>query len=83
MSKRAFEIDLPDEYWARIDRLVDAGDYLSDVPQFITKLLDHVQQGVYRSGAWERGWLAQCVGDEAIQAAYLREEDPLYRRENQ
>ena len=27
-------------------------------------LIDHAQQGIYRPGAWERGWLEQAFGDE-------------------
>lgn len=29
----------------------------------ILELLDHAEQGVYRPGAWERGWLAQAFGE--------------------
>jgi hypothetical protein len=27
------------------------------------RLVDHAQQGVYRPGAWERGWLARAFGE--------------------
>ena len=27
-------------------------------------LIDHAQQGIYRPGAWERGWLEQAFGDD-------------------
>lgn len=30
----------------------------------LSKLVDHVQQGVYRPGAWERSWLEQAFGDD-------------------
>lgn len=29
----------------------------------VAVLIDHAQQGVYRSGAWERSWLMQAFGD--------------------
>jgi hypothetical protein len=28
----------------------------------IYELIDHAQQGVYRSGAWERPWICQAFG---------------------
>lgn len=36
----------------------------SSVAVVIATLIDHAQQGVYRPGAWERGWLTQAFGDE-------------------
>lgn len=33
------------------------------VRDVILELLDHAEQGVYRPGAWERGWLTQVFGD--------------------
>lgn len=35
-----------------------------DVTEVILTLIDHAQQGVYRPGAWERGWLHQAFGDD-------------------
>jgi hypothetical protein len=35
-----------------------------DLNGVLMKLIDHAQQGVYRPGAWERGWLQQAFGDE-------------------
>jgi hypothetical protein len=32
----------------------------------IEELIDHAQQGVYRPGAWERGWLISVFSDEWI-----------------
>ena len=80
MTKRTIELDLPDEWWARIDRLATAGKF-GGCKYFIGSLLDHVQQGVYRSMAWERDWLQMVVGPEAIAAAYELEEDPAYQRD--
>jgi hypothetical protein len=35
-----------------------------DLAGVLHKLVDHAQQGVYRPGAWERGWLEHAFGDE-------------------
>ncbi len=32
------------------------------VETVIYQLIDHAQQGVYRPGSWERGWLTQAFG---------------------
>lgn len=34
------------------------------VRDVLLRLIDHAQQGVYRPGAWERGWVCQAFGDE-------------------
>lgn len=34
------------------------------VEAVVCALVDHAQQGVYRPGAWERGWLMQAFGEE-------------------
>lgn len=33
------------------------------VQAVVETLIDHAQQGVYRPGSWERGWLHQAFGD--------------------
>jgi len=38
----------------------------ADVVSVIVQLIDHAQQGVYRPGAWERGWICQAFGDAWI-----------------
>lgn len=78
MAKRSVEINLPDECWARIDRVATAAGFRT-WNQFVANLLDHVQQGVYRSGAWERDWLLMVVGLDAITEAYEPSEDGAYR----
>ena len=85
MTEKTLRISLPDEMWARIERLSEAvpNDYVdetTDLESLVTLLLDHVQQGIYRSGAWERQWLVQCFGEEAVSTAYEPVEDPLNRR---
>lgn len=82
MTQRLIEVDIPDEWWTRIERLAKACNYRSS-DRFIGSLLDHVQQGVYRSGSWERDWLERLVGPEAVAAAYELEDDPAYVRDHE
>ena len=77
---RTLTISLPRQWWEIIDRLVAADDYSNTVDDFVARLLDHVQQGVYRSGDWERGWLCSVVSEEVIEAAYDPEDDPINQR---
>lgn len=45
--------------------VLTVGEYApDDLEGVLMKLIDHAQQGVYRPGAWERGWLEQAFGDE-------------------
>lgn len=39
----------------------------SKVVNVLNILIDHAQQGVYRPGAWERGWVCQAFGDEWLE----------------
>lgn len=80
MTRRKIEIDLPAATWTRIDRLaahLPKDAVRTPLESFVADLLDHAQQGVYRSGSWERDWLLQCVGEEPVNSAYALEEDPL------
>lgn len=42
------------------------GEAPMSVESVLATLADHADQGVYRPGAWERGWLAQVFGDEWV-----------------
>jgi hypothetical protein len=55
-----------DENDYKLLEVLTRGEYSSceSVEDVIEKLIDHAQQGVYRPGAWERGWLVQAFGDE-------------------
>jgi len=46
----------------RLSALIDPDQGLPDLAAVIAEILDHVQQGVYRPGAWEREWLCQALG---------------------
>ena len=65
--KRTLTLDLDERAWQRLDRLAAA--IPMSVEDLVLVLLDHVQQGIYRSDSWEREWLARVVGDEAIEEA--------------
>ena len=56
-------VELPDEWARNLEALVDPASGLRDVASVLVELADHAQQGVYRPGAWERGWLCQALGD--------------------
>ena len=62
----AITVHLPDEWVRNLEALVDPGRGLDDVAAVLAELADHAQQGVYRPGAWERGWLRQAFGDDRL-----------------
>jgi len=74
MTTRTFTVDFDDEAWGHLDRLAEAEE--QTLEQVVGRLLDHVQQGVYRSGAWERDWLEHAIDSSSIEKAYLPELDP-------
>jgi hypothetical protein len=47
------------------------------VEDVVSKLIDHAQQGVYRPGSWERGWLIQAFGPDFT--SQLQPGDPYGR----
>lgn len=55
-------VTLPQWEAERLSALIDPDQGLPDLEAVIYQLLDHAQQGVYRSGAWERSWLQQVFG---------------------
>lgn len=59
-AKKKIELELEASTVDLLAVLSDDGD----VRQLIYALVDHARQGVYRPGAWERGWLEQAFGDE-------------------
>jgi hypothetical protein len=46
----------------RLAVLIDPDEGLPDLEAVVYKLADHVQQGIYRPGSWERPWLEQAFG---------------------
>lgn len=57
-------IEVPAESVRLLEALTGGTFGPDDVAGVIAELVDHAQQGVYRPGAWERGWLIQAFGDE-------------------
>lgn len=76
-EKRTITIEWDSNALADLDRLVAASNVADTLDDLVNTLLDHVHQGLYRSGSWERGWLEQCVGHEAIEKAYKPADDPI------
>lgn len=52
------------EHIARLTAIADPASGLHGV---LYELIDHAQQGVYRPGSWERGWLCQVFGEDWLQ----------------
>lgn len=52
-------IRISDETAARLAALGG----IATVEEVVAVLVDHAQQGVYRPGAWERGWICQAFGE--------------------
>lgn len=68
MSRRIC-VDVSDTVYALLEVLTHAWDDLGapravTVEDVVHELIDHAQQGVYRPGSWERGWLRQAFGAE-------------------
>jgi hypothetical protein len=60
-------ITIDDNEHARLQRLAALTGH--PTPEaFISRLLDHTDQGITRPGAWERDWLAQIVGPDPLEA---------------
>jgi hypothetical protein len=77
LAKKKITIELDDIHY-RLLQVLTCGSYApQSVEEVIGRLVDHAQQGVYRPGAWERGWLYQAFGDEWT--AYLEPGDPYGR----
>ena len=70
-------IDVADTVVALLEVLTKGECAPQSVEDVVLKLIDHAQQGVYRPGAWERGWLLQAFGDDWT--AYLEPGDPFGR----
>jgi hypothetical protein len=51
----------------RLSALIDPDQGLPDLEAVIGTLLDHVQQGVCRRGAWERSWLCSAFGEDWLE----------------
>ena len=74
-------LQLPEEWARNLTALVEPDRGLDDVAAVLAELADHAQQGVYRPGAWERGWLCQAFGYEWLDRLEPDPEHPdIYQR---
>jgi hypothetical protein len=65
MSDVQVTVTLPVDTAQRLAVLADDDSHgTASVARVLAVLADHVQQGVYRPGSWERPWLCQVFGDE-------------------
>jgi hypothetical protein len=77
VAKKKITIELDRVVYDLLQALT-CGPYApQSVEDVVMELVDHAQQGVYRPGAWERGWLCQAFGDEWT--ASLEPGDPYGR----
>jgi len=68
MNMKELTISISERDYELLEVLTRGPDSdLKTVEDVIGKLIDHAQQGVYRPGAWERGWLCQAFGDDWIE----------------
>jgi hypothetical protein len=49
---------------ALLSVLIGPDTGLADLQGVLLEIVDHVQQGVYRPGSWERGWLEAALGSD-------------------
>jgi hypothetical protein len=77
LPKKKITIELDDIGYGLL-QVLTCGPYApQSVEGVIGQLIDHVCQGVYRPGAWEREWLRQAFGDAWTE--YLEPGDPYGR----
>ena len=70
-------VEIDETAYALLQVLTRGESGPDSVEGVLLELADHAQQGVYRPGAWERGWLMQAFGDGWT--AYLEPGDPSGR----
>lgn len=68
-------ITISPEVAAKLRVLVGNDTGIPDLAGLVLRILDHVQQAVYRPGAWERQWLIQALGESWLERV---ESDPAF-----
>jgi hypothetical protein len=56
-------VEVTDQVAEYLAVLADPTEGYATIDTVVEGLIDHAQQGVYRPGSWERGWLMQAFGD--------------------
>lgn len=65
MSERVeVTVTIPERSARNLAVFIDPDQGLDTLATVLAELADHAQQGVYRPGAWERGWITQVFGTE-------------------
>ena len=80
MPDTELTITIPGWMAARLNVLIDAEQGRPDLASVVDEILDHVQQGVYRPGAWERHWLVQAIGDDWLVQVERDPDAPYFDR---
>lgn len=60
-------IALTERQFRNLEALAGGASGPEGVQEVIGRLADHADQGVYRSGSWERAWLCQAFGEEWLE----------------
>ncbi len=79
-AETTISIRVNNEIADRLRVLANSDEGLPDLSAVMGKLIDHVQQGVYRPGAWERDWLCQAFCDEWLERVEPDPESPYFDR---
>ena len=73
-------VEVTDEVYALLGVLADPTEGYATVEVVVAGLVDHAQQGVYRPGSWERGWLEQAFGHRWQRRLDPDPDAPVYSR---
>lgn len=68
-------VDLTERQYRNLEVLTTGPYGPDDVAGVIGQMVDHVDQGIYRSGAWEREWLCSAFGYDWLEHM---EQDPRW-----
>lgn len=78
------EVEIPEAWVELLQVFVGEEDedwaLCANLEAVIARVLDHVQQGVYRPGSWERAWICQVFGDGWVSKMRVDPKNHLYER---
>ena len=80
MADTELTVTIPGWMAARLAVLIDVEQGRPDLGAVVGEILDHVQQGIYRPGAWERPWLCQALGDDWLDRVERDPDRPVFDR---
>lgn len=78
-------IEVSDTVYKLLEVLTHSDTGGNTVEDVVSTIIDHVQQGIYRPGAWERAWLEQIFPvdwQRHLEAGdpYGRADSPMFNR---